>query len=329
MPYGSVLIVDDVETNRYVASGLMAPYGLSIETAASGFEAVDKIKSGAIFDIIFMDHFMPGMDGMEAVKIIRSLGYTNPIIALTANALVGQANVFLENGFDGFISKPIDIRQLDASLNKQIRDKYPPETVEAARRLMINLAKSAAEKVQPSSDKELAAMFVRDAEKAFARLKAIYANAFRRNVDIRQYIIDVHSMKSVLANIGETELSGAAFKLEQAGRVEDIRIMMDKTPAFLEALSKVIEKNKPKEEAGGDEVEESEEDRMYLSEKLLAIQSACEQYDEVAAYKALTELEQTKWPRLVKKMLDTISEFLLHSDFEEAAKLVRDYAKNQ
>jgi CheY-like chemotaxis protein len=102
-----------MEPNLYVARGLMFPYGLSIETAASGAEAISKIKNGAKFDIIFMDHFMPKMDGIEAVKIIREYGYTRPIVALTANALVGQAGMFMENGFDGFISKPIDIRQLN------------------------------------------------------------------------------------------------------------------------------------------------------------------------------------------------------------------------
>jgi len=133
MPYGKVLIVDDVRSNLYVARGLMVPYGLSIDTAASGFEAVEKIKKGAEFDVIFMDHMMPKMDGIEATKIIRGMGYTRPIIALTANALAGQAEMFIENGFDGFISKPIDIRQLNSSLNKFIRDRYPAEVVEAAR----------------------------------------------------------------------------------------------------------------------------------------------------------------------------------------------------
>jgi len=142
MPYGKVLVVDDMEPNLYVARGLLSPYGLSIETAASGFEAVEKVKSGMKFDIIFMDHFMPEMDGIQTVKIIRSLGYTQPVVALTANAISGQADVFLENGFDGFISKPIDIRQLNETLNKLVRDRYPFETVEAARQLNDNLRKN-------------------------------------------------------------------------------------------------------------------------------------------------------------------------------------------
>ncbi|WP_461256660.1 response regulator [Treponema sp. R80B11-R83G3] len=141
MPYGRVLIVDDMEPNLYVARGLLTPYGLSMETALSGKEAIEKINKGITFDIIFMDHFMPEMDGIETVKRIRSLGYTRPIVALTANALAGQAEMFAENGFDGFISKPIDIRQLNDLLNKMIRDKYPEETVEAARRLKDSLIK--------------------------------------------------------------------------------------------------------------------------------------------------------------------------------------------
>jgi signal transduction histidine kinase/DNA-binding response OmpR family regulator/HPt (histidine-containing phosphotransfer) domain-containing protein len=135
MPYGRILVVDDMEPNLYVAKGLLGPYGLSIDTSSNGPEAIEKIKSGQTFDIIFMDHYMPEMDGIEATKIIRGLGYKNPIVALTANALVGQVKIFLENGFDGFVSKPIDTRQLNSVLNKFIRDKYPAETVEAARQL--------------------------------------------------------------------------------------------------------------------------------------------------------------------------------------------------
>ena len=127
MPYGKVLIVDDVDANLFVAKGLMRPYGLTIETALTGSGAVQKVRDGNVYDIVFMDHMMPIMDGMEATKLIREGGYTGTIIALTANAVVGQREIFLANGFDGFISKPIDTRHLDDILNKHIRDKYPPE----------------------------------------------------------------------------------------------------------------------------------------------------------------------------------------------------------
>ena len=123
MPYGKVLVVDDMESNLDVAKLLLKPYQLQIETVKSGFEAIDKIKSGKDYDIVFMDHMMPKMDGVETTKTIRDLGYGHPIIALTANAVLGQSEMFLANGFDGYISKPIDMRQLNDSLNKYIRDK--------------------------------------------------------------------------------------------------------------------------------------------------------------------------------------------------------------
>ncbi|MDR2576333.1 MAG: response regulator [Treponema sp.] len=324
MPYGKVLIVDDVETNLYVAKGLMIPYGLSIETAGSGFDAIKKIKEGMVFDIIFMDHFMPRMDGVETTKNIRGLGYKNTIVALTANAIAGQAEMFMANGFNGFISKPIDIRQLNVLLNKFVRDKYPPEVIEAAQQqaLKNNMVK----KTQPPSDPELAAIFARDAEKSIARLDAIYVNAFRRTEDIRQYVIDVHAMKSALANIGETGLSAKAFKLEQAGKAEDKAVMMSETPVFLEELRKVIEKNKRKANANDTTVtEDSPEALAFLKEKLPLIRKACEEYDEVAAATALSELKQISWSNSVEEMLDAISEHLLHSDFEEAAALAKDW----
>jgi putative lipoic acid-binding regulatory protein len=132
-------------------------------------------------------------------------------------------------------------------------------------------------------------------------------------------------MKSALANIGEAGLSAIAFKLEKAGRSEDITVMTAETPAFLEALRGVIDKCKPEEEGDTIEQEETDSGRVYLSEKLLFIQTACENYDVAAVNKTLAELGEKQWPRSVKKLLDTISEYLLNSDFEEAAKLAEDY----
>jgi len=243
MPYGKILIVDDVETNLYVTRGLINPYGLSVETAASGYEAIERIKKGSEWDIIFMDHFMPGMDGIETTQIIRSLGYTKPIVALTANVITGQSDMFFTNGFDDFLSKPIDIRQLDIVLNKLIRDKYPAEIIKAARRAKNNMGKSPSP--PPSVNTELAKIFTRDAEKAIGTLETILKKQGNYGEeDIKLYVINVHAMKSALANIGETELSNAAFKLEEEGRKRNVAVIPKDTPAFLSALRAVIEKIK-------------------------------------------------------------------------------------
>jgi len=124
MEYGKVLVVDDVDINLYVAEGMLTQYGLNVETVLSGFEAIDLVNSGNNYDIIFMDHMMPQMDGIETTQKLRDSGYKGCIVALTANALVGNSEMFMQNGFDGFISKPIDSAQLDVILNEFVRDKH-------------------------------------------------------------------------------------------------------------------------------------------------------------------------------------------------------------
>ena len=324
MPYGSVLIVDDVETNLYVARGLLAPYGLSVDTALSGFEAVEKIRSGSVYDIIFMDHMMPKMDGIEALKIIRGLGYNHPIIALTANALIGQAERFMENGFDDFISKPIDIRHMNSILNKVIRDKQTPETLEAARQKKNALRASGNYNADLNMD--LAEIFTRDARKASDALNAIYKNKCRRAEDVDSFIINVHAMKSALANIGEHEVSAEAAALEQAGRKKNIDLILAEIPVFLNVLEEVIEKVKPKEKEPDAEMvdENSEEIRAFLREKLLVIQAACSRYDKKAAKEILAELKRKTWSQATKERFDVMSERLLHSEFEEAAVIAKE-----
>jgi CheY-like chemotaxis protein len=134
MPYGNVLIVDDVAANLYVAKGLMAFYDINVETCDSGFEAIKKVEQGNIYDIIFIDYMMPGMNGIEAMHKMREMGYHHPIVILTANAMIGQSEAFMKEGFDGFVSKPIQTELLDAILTKFIMKKQPQEVIEAARK---------------------------------------------------------------------------------------------------------------------------------------------------------------------------------------------------
>jgi len=310
MPYGSVLVVDDVASNLYVAKGLLTPYGLRIETAASGAEAIERINSGNIYDIVFMDHMMPGMDGMEAVKIIRGMGYARPVVALTANAVVGQSDIFLANGFDGFIAKPIDSRQLNAALNSFIRDKQPREVIEATRR------EQRQKNPEINNTPEIYKYFVLDGENAINVIKDAYAKLPDAQA-AASYITAVHGIKNVLANIGENELSAAALRLEQAGNEQKLDLIKEETPAFIDALRFLIDKHKPAE--NGETTEVSDEDTVYLHDKLLEIKTACEAFDVTAAKNALDSLRKKTWPRYVNETLDEISVHLLHSAFKKAA----------
>jgi CheY-like chemotaxis protein len=121
------LIVDDVDINLEIAQGIMEPYEMRVDCVLSGAAAVAAVRAGdPKYDIIFMDHMMPEMDGVETVRVIREeigteYARTVPIVALTANAIVGNDVFFMNNGFQGFLSKPIDLRQLDEVLKLWVR----------------------------------------------------------------------------------------------------------------------------------------------------------------------------------------------------------------
>jgi signal transduction histidine kinase/ActR/RegA family two-component response regulator len=128
LSYAKVLVVDDFPTNLDVAAGMLRKYKMQVDCVLSGQEAVDAIARGEpAYNAIFMDHMMPGMDGVEATKTIRALGteYAQelPIIALTANAVAGSEQMFLENGFNAFLAKPFNIMNLDAVVQKWVRDR--------------------------------------------------------------------------------------------------------------------------------------------------------------------------------------------------------------
>jgi len=330
MPYGSVLIVDDIASNLYVAKGLLVPYGIQIETVESGIEAIERIRNGGVYDIVFMDHMMPVMDGMEATRIIREMGYTGSVIALTANAVVGQSDVFLTNGFDGFVSKPIDSREMDTMLGRFIRDKQPREVIEEARQKQrTRETKNSVDSVYETPYvSEIKKYFVLDATNAIRVMEQVYAKLNAADAGATNtYIIAVHGMKNVLANIGETELSTVAFRLEQAGKEQNFGIIKGETPVFIESLRSLIEKNTPAE--SNDTVEISGGDTVYLRGKLLEIKTACETFDITTAKDALDDLRRKTWPRHINVILDEISVNLLHSSFRNAAAVADTAAQSE
>jgi len=311
MPYGRVLIVDDVETNLYVAAGLMRPYGLQIETCMSGRAAIEKINGGNKYDIIFMDHMMPEIDGIETTKRLRASGYTAPIAVLTANAVAGQVNMFMQNGFDAFISKPIDIRQLNSVLNKFIRDKQPPEVLEAAREKIV------VSETNGGQSPLLLKSFIRDAKKS-AEILRVFDGA----KDLQDFVVSIHGIKSSLANIGEKVLCEEAFSLEKHGRAKNIDALTPAIEPFLKKLLALIEKLEVQQEAqNADGTDENIED---LQNKLLAIKKLCGDYNRKGSLEMLDGIKNCS--ARTREILDSIRELVLCSKFDEAESAAACFA---
>jgi CheY-like chemotaxis protein len=265
MPGGTVLVVDDVQTNLDVARGLLLPYGLSIDGVKSGQEAFDRIRSiiehpcTSRYDLIFMDHMMPGMDGIETTRLIRSINseYARnvPIVALTANTLAGSREIFLENGTNDFLAKPIDIQKLDLVLEKWIPQekqiKYSEENFPAAGSAPPENGAEQALEIEGVDTgtglantggslpvyRQILSVYSDDALERLPRIKAAAAGG-----DFAAYTTMVHALKGISRSIGAAEIGEMAAWLEEAGRANDRLAIEEKTGKFLSALKSLTER---------------------------------------------------------------------------------------
>jgi signal transduction histidine kinase/CheY-like chemotaxis protein/HPt (histidine-containing phosphotransfer) domain-containing protein len=253
-PKARVLIVDDINTNLKVAEGLMLPYKMHIDLRLSGAEAIEAVKAND-YDLVFMDHMMPEMDGIEATKLIRGMDKENPhyaelpIIALTANAISGTREMFLSNGFNDFLSKPIDMVKLNVILAKWL----PKEKQEK-----LELKSTDAN----TSDFETTRMKIADIDikkgiemsggtfKSYMQTLAVFhKDGFQKIGEIKNsleagnyplYTTYVHALKSALANIGASELSASAKALEFAGKEKDITFIKLNNDPFIMNLKTLL-----------------------------------------------------------------------------------------
>jgi signal transduction histidine kinase/CheY-like chemotaxis protein len=261
MPYARVLVVDDVATNLDVAKGMLLPYDLTIDCVISGREAVALIREEKIrYDAIFMDHMMPDMDGIEAVRVIRQEIGTEyakniPIIALTANAIIGNDKLFLENGFQDYLSKPINMSNLDTCLNRWVRDREkearfaaepqagPAEAAEVPDSRTYIEGIDFAEGVHRMGGRE--SSFVRVLRSYAATLPALLDRVRNFSAEfLKDYIIAVHGIKGSSYSICAMDIGKQAEALEMAAKQEDIETILSHNGAFIQEAEKLLKRVK-------------------------------------------------------------------------------------
>jgi CheY-like chemotaxis protein/HPt (histidine-containing phosphotransfer) domain-containing protein len=260
------LVADDVPANLTVALGFLAKHGIDAETAEGGLEAVAKIREsvegGRPYDIVFMDHMMPDLDGVEAVKQIRSLAGEDaaslygviPIVALSANAVQGAEELFLAAGMNGFISKPIEEAALNAALKNFLPEgKYTTEGESAAvpkgGNAMDDQNKKLLEELEGipilnterglhyaagsfATYREILKLFSGDLDKGCAILRKSLVSE-----DWKPYTVKVHGFKGVCAALGVSSLAEWGKRLEEDSKSDDPRLCREETEAFCGALA--------------------------------------------------------------------------------------------
>ncbi|MDR0716734.1 MAG: response regulator [Azoarcus sp.] len=338
LPGARVLVVDDLATNLRVAQGLMAIYELQIDCAASGHEAIELARRQC-YDIIFMDHMMPGMDGLEAVHIIRNLEgeYFRkvPIIVLTANAVSGMREMFLENGFDDFLSKPIEVAKLDAILSHWIpkeKRQDAPQVVKKEIKTEAIMYLSGIEgldiatgvsSVGGSEERYLSLLdvFRQDVEQ---RLPLLEVPALPE--ELKAFTTSVHALKNAIANVGAQALSKSAALLESAGHRGDsafIRQNLEKFRSGLANLSARIGKTLAEAQSSNASRNENDAAAPELERQTLArLRAALEAGDLDGMDAALSALQSQPLSNEKHEAVSKLVGLVLVSEFDEALRLL-------
>ena len=333
MPEARVLVVDDVQTNLKVAKGLLTPYMVQVELVGGGAAAIEALKSKD-FDLVFMDHRMPGMDGMEATERLRALGAEDayfkdlPIIALTANAVSGAKEIFLENGFNDYLSKPIDTVKLNTVLEKWMPQEKWKKTVavkkEDGERIELEIEGLDVKKgVALTGGKveyyiETLASFCEDGLERITKIREGLKNS-----DLPIYTIYIPAMKSAAANVGAGWLSEMAKKLEEAGRCEDTGYIGTNNDEFLSALESLVNRIRDtlsaRESAGAGQKPANADE---LREVLLTLKTVLNNMDLVVMNRMADELIRLQKTEDNAALVNGITNSILMAEYNEAAELI-------
>ncbi len=255
-PNAKVLVVDDADVNLLVFANLLKKTKIKIDTASSGVEMLQMVRMNH-YNMIFLDHRMPGMDGIEAFHSMRKmtdgLNFNTPVVALTANAVLGARQLYIDEGFSDYISKPVDTVRLEQILLEYLppdlvirgddtADEEEPEALDAEVSDVSDEAETSPYKNIPGIDYE-AAVTNCGTEDTFVQALEIFYNTldkkaddierFEREKDIKNYTVLVHALKSAARLVGALKLSDDAKYLEACGDKQDISEIEAKTPALL------------------------------------------------------------------------------------------------
>lgn len=337
-----ILVVDDNEVNIQVAEGLLKKFGVIPDTALSGFAALDKISETS-YDIIFMDHQMPVMDGVETLKKIREKeaqenGVHRTVIALSANAVNGAKEMFLKNGFDDFVSKPVQGKDFAASLKKWLKS----ELIHEADASLVIKSDIPSDFIKPDSEKialekavENAGGFENWLKVAKTFVKNILENSeairkFWNDRKYKDYTILVHALKSSARIIGAENLSKQAEYLEscgnqlQAAESESLVLETDeKTSAMLELYSSYIQVLENTKNYG----EKSEDEKSLLQDDdviaiLGNIRSFCDENDLDSIEQAFDVLKSAKLSEKYEGIMAELGDAVDNIDFDRILEIV-------
>jgi CheY-like chemotaxis protein len=334
-----------------VTEGLLQPYGMQVTLCKSGAEAIEEVKS-VRFDLVFMDQMMPEMDGIETVSNIRALAscdaqneggeksyYDNvPIVALTADAVFGTKEMLMKNGFDDFLSKPIDTTKLNAILEKWIPKEKQKDPVkdtkkdtaadkpgaggqDASKEIAIdgvNVKKgmSLTGGITKSYLKILS-LFYKDGVEKIGEIKTcLEAN------NIPLYAVYVHALKSAAAIIGAERLSEAAKALEYAGKQGNLAFIQANNDVFIKDLETLLYNINVVLSREAGEGQKNSVDRKLLKTGLSRLRMALNAFDLNEINTAAGSLQEFTQAADIGSSIEAVLQKKLTGEYDEAVSMI-------
>jgi CheY-like chemotaxis protein len=361
-PGARLLVVDDIATNLKVVEGLLAPYKTIVDTCTNGLQAIEFIKNASFrkrdYDIVFMDKIMPGMDGIEATAAIREweneqnetikensaksdtqssdryLLRQIPIIALTANAVVGMREMFIEKGFNDFISKPIDVSKLDEILNRWIPEgkrKEEKEKKEDGKEHVIWIKIHGVDTAKGISLTggtldaylQVLALFLKDVKDRLPLFQDV------PNADnMQMFITNVHALKSASASLGAAEVSTIAAELEAAGKAADMVFINKQLPVFEKQLTELAYNIETVLKTKTSESHDAPQDGAPLPtayyQLFNELANAIKTKKSADIDRLLEELNHKPLDAKTRETLNKISDEILMTEFDNALKIIEE-----
>lgn len=328
-PKANILVVDDNEMNLKVAKGLLEPFKMQIDTAQNGKEALRKVQEKQ-YDLVFMDHMMPVMDGIEATREIRKLSdeiYQKlPIIALSANATAEAKEMFMREKMNDFVAKPIKLKEIGKCILKWLPkelveestgsvDDVPNENKEALPVIEgLNVPEGIKNCGSEKLFMELLGDFYKLIEPKSTKIEKCLADGL-----IRDYTIEVHALKNTARMIGALELSELFYQMEQLGNAGEQKVLEERTPEVLElyrSYKKVLEPYGRVSQDGQQQVSAE-----AIRQTLMKLHDAMDSFDLDEADRTMKELENYVFPADMQPMLEQLSAYVADVAMEDVMKM--------
>lgn len=344
-PETQILIVDDNSVNLTVASGLLAPLKMKIDTAQSAAEAIEKIHHEK-YDLIFMDHMMPEVDGIEATHIIRRLlpSYNDiPIIALTANAVGGAREMFIREGMNDFVAKPIDMKDALSKLRKWLpNEKIVPinnnqgETLSTEQPVLDDKPQSTITVLDIEELNVEGALSLLGSENLFWIVLTEYYNSIEKKAKVilehkaaenwRNYTVEVHALKSSSRQIGADHIAEVAAEMEKAGNEGNISLINEKTDGLIEEYLQLHESlRKYFTDISNNEKRTAEfEDIVSMLDQM---HEALDNFDTLQIDEVIEEMSKFQYSDKNAEFFERLKSAAADSDIDVCLNIVEEWGK--